>query len=250
MARNVGELHEVTLDLFYPGTEDRVNASSVTVTVTPPTGGTAVEATWTEDTPDALDVIEHIDLGAYRASWVCDAPGEWRFRIVATGVVQTVETGSFWVEPDTYSVGGMVPTIRDVARLLPQRTFVGGRKLDTFTDETNPTAAQAVDAISTATTLIRGAVGTVEEDRTGEQWDAVRKLIGALTALRAALLLATTSDPEYDRLSKEYDRMKPEVVKALQDAVSGDPVGVGEDRPATAPQWSFPCAGTTLDERY
>lgn len=130
-----------------------------------------------------------------------------------------------------------VPSVDDVARLIPVFTMADGGQLGYFTDDgrTNPSASRVAQLIEDAAQLVFARVGV---DLPAGLEALVRPVIEIGAALLVILGAEQVNQDRYDRLKTLYDERLAALVDAVQDAdAGGDPGGV-DDR--GTPLGSFP----------
>lgn len=208
---------------FFDENDDPFDPPTVILKVKPPDDD-AVTYTFGVDGEIVKD-----DIGVYRGEIPAESAGAYGYRwMVPPGSGQGAEPGQFFVRPEFYELWR--PTVADVGALLRARTkTAGGLRPGTFTDDTEPTAAQVEDLISRAAADV---FADLEADPVplGRHQKA-----RYLTALRAAMYIELSYYPEqvntdssiYDELKALYDA---DLVK-LKDAI----VDVDEDGSPDAP---------------
>lgn len=132
------------------------------------------------------------------------------------------------------NIVGFAPSIAQVASLLRARTKKRGtgEELGTFTSDTMPTDDEAAQAIIEASREVTATVGTDIPDSTGPDSDALRKSVGGLIALLAAMNIESSFYPEqiernhsnYNALERRFNSAIKRIADAVE-AAGGDTSG-------------------------
>lgn len=222
--------------------------------LTAPTGGDPVVVTgaataWTYQLPATLPI------------------GEYWARLRATTVGGQLEAVDhvYLTAGEISSSGPTLPSVRDVADLLPQRVMTEtGDVAETFTSSTHPTDAQVQRLIEQVHATVLASLGTLPEGL----WSVAH----AVVTLGAAAIVELSyfgGDPQqrvYDELDSRYRQALKDLREAvsLSSATDGPVIGESDGDgalPPPPPSASFPdtyvgsvpllgVPVTTLHERY
>lgn len=234
MIVDVGDAPVLVWRITDPDTGQPVDADSVTVSLTPPTGS----------------VIPLTPVNAGPGVWQVTAPitaaGAWRLRWTSVGPAQQDEVGLFAVgagesapwAPDLRRVGGHIPS--------RTRSLVSNDPLGTFTADTAPTGEEVSRIISSAVAMVAGMVGTPIVP-------AAFRLCETAAALWAAYWVELSA-PERDADVSVYGRLRDDALllteqaKAVNLGAGGGNVDPpdGDGVPDRLVSFSFPCPGPPL----
>jgi hypothetical protein len=170
--------------------------------------------------------------GWYRVVWIDEDGGE---------------QATQWVALRTLSP--YAPTVADIATILRVRAVEnGGVPVDTFTDQTNPTAQQVQQTIIMFAPLVLARLGRLDNLGCGNSED-LRAAATALAAQRVALEVEASYWPEEitESASVEARRLTLDadmtgLIAALETCRSSDDDGgnAGESDSRSDPAWTFP----------
>lgn len=138
------------------------------------------------------------------------------------------------------------PTVGDVASILRARTIEnGGNPIDTFTDQTNPTAQQVQQTIILFAPLVLARLGRLDNLGCANSED-LRAAATSVAAQRVALEVEASYWPEeigeaasFDLRRQMLDADIEGLVAGLETCRSSSDTGGESDSP-TDPAWTFP----------